>query len=461
MTEIKLTPSDPRDNFGRLKIQAAIDEANGRDETAILIPRGETFAPGEYTRDNLVIDSYGPPELPLPKCVKRLGDSGFGLRLREPRENLVIGALDLRAFRMNINFEFSRQAPADAFIREVTVRGTLVAGSRSGGSSDSSGMYFYKVKGLNFIDVCFDDNGDESYKNAEDDERDHNLYVTGHCQDVTARRCVTMRSRDGLQLGPGGLIEECISFNNFIGFEPVRLANKAPQPVEIVMRRNIIIGAHYWGMSLGYCRTLVMEDNLFLDPKGVSDRETRAVHCYDGWRSHMQKLQLSGNRVRGFDLVEDLDFDFAELAGVRIEVSDGDCDFIRDNWGRSVGHASVLASLPGVGAPPPSGGDDGPIIVQPPPEEEEPTREQLLTRVADLQAQLTHCEAEVKRLAIERDNVITQNKQLVKANDQLTAQLSAIEMDHARVAADRSAAYAVLDGVHRNINGFLYGEEGT
>src|SRR5690606_38710600 len=143
----------------------------------------------------------------------------------------------------------------------VLVRGVIVRDGHASGSEyteRSSGIYAAKVKGLVVEDSIFDRNGWAGIA-SDRDKYSHNVYFTDDCGPVVIRRTVFSRgSAAGVQLRPGGVIEDSLIYGNAIGGYAAR--------ADSVIRRTIFAGnrQHFGVGSTEEPVNLVFEDCIFL-----------------------------------------------------------------------------------------------------------------------------------------------------------------------------------------------------
>ncbi|MEM7625853.1 MAG: right-handed parallel beta-helix repeat-containing protein [Planctomycetota bacterium] len=84
----------------------------------------------------------------------------------------------------------------------------------------SSGLYAEYIKGLTLEDNVWDHNGwAENVGGAKRTKFNHNIYIQADCTGVAVRRdIITRGSAHGLQVRPGGTVEDCLFVRNPLAF---------------------------------------------------------------------------------------------------------------------------------------------------------------------------------------------------------------------------------------------------
>lgn len=166
-----------------------------------------------------------------------------GVRWLRATEGLTIDDCYFDSYHNALNI----QDYEDKGVRNVTIRGCVIVDSYSdnaGGGGHSNGMYVSKVDGLLIEDCVFDHNGwNPQAPGSSADIYQHNLYIQYNNKNVTVRRNIFMRaSSHGVQLRPGGLLEDNFFFRNPIALLIGSDQNTVnPGQVEGTIRGNVIL----------------------------------------------------------------------------------------------------------------------------------------------------------------------------------------------------------------------------
>ena len=231
----------------------------------------------------------------------RLGGIGFlgndaGIRIEDCK---------LSYFATAMVFQ-SNSEPSHGWMTEVTLHRNIIVGSYNhhdqqfGGHSQ--GIYAEYVKHLTLSENVFDHNGwQDSVAGAQRTKFNHNIYIQSNCADVVVRGNVIARgSSHGLQLRPGGVVEE----NLFVGNALALLLSGGDN----VARGNVIlqsddIGEDAWdwrgsGIGVDPCRSAVIEGNILSQKVGRADNMAAIDAEWKAWiTDEPYRLSVKGNRI--------------------------------------------------------------------------------------------------------------------------------------------------------------------
>ena len=310
MPTIKLTYTGQRIDLNETFKALAVVRMSD-DPVIIQIPRGSTLAPfNSEGRSHWRIVTYGTG--PRPRTARQSGDRDTGITINQACSDIGINGLDLTAFRINILLD----PGSTGFIDDVTLEDNLIADARSGGA-DAHGIFCDYVRGLRLIRNLFDDNGDETTEGANDDIRDHHIYMVGghdavkSCGEVYAEGNVYLNAREGGQYGGGGIWKDNIYLDNWGGPE-IREKNPSPTPVLLTMIGNTVVGVIKRGPFLHNLKYLTMRDNVIIckTPSDIAQRQAVGVSD-DGLPTSLPMI-ISDNYQRGFTQVKDPRFNFPQ-----------------------------------------------------------------------------------------------------------------------------------------------------
>ena len=211
------------------------------------------------------------------------------------------------AFKFPLVFQSSPEAgPA----RNITLRRNIVVDSFGHWDSKiaghSSGLFAKHIHHLTLEENLWDHNGwTPRVGGAGRTKFNHNIYVQTDCKDVAVRReIVTRGSAHGLQLRPGGVIENCLFVQNplafFVGLhESVVRDNVVLQAVDMGSKPDQRRGR---GIDVLPCLNVLVENNV-VSQKTSSALSAAAIHV--GWeKNNIEwlagrpfRVSVTGNKV--------------------------------------------------------------------------------------------------------------------------------------------------------------------
>ncbi len=191
-------------------------------------------------------------------------------------ENVLIEDLVVEYF--NVGFVF--QSNSDhGYMTGLEIRRSAIVNSY--GHWDSSigghaqGIYAQYVNGMVIDECVWDHNGwNPDVEGAVRTKFNHNLYIQNDCLNVTVKRSIISRgSAHGLQLRPGGVIEDNLFVGNALAF----FTGQHPS----VVRRNVILQSddmgsapgdeRGMGMEILPCEHVVIENNIVSQKVGSAE----------------------------------------------------------------------------------------------------------------------------------------------------------------------------------------------
>ncbi|HYF13593.1 MAG TPA: hypothetical protein VD971_00825 [Phycisphaerales bacterium] len=173
--------------------------------------------------------------------------------------NVLIEDCYFEAFSTNLSFESSTTdaspgAPAENWMRNVTIRRSVIVDAFAKTGSHSQGAYFSMVDGI-LIDECVvDHNGwSEVIPGKHSTIYNHNFYVQPNCDNVVIRNSITARaSATGIQMRG----RDMVAFNNLSLKNPLGITagHTLAQPYEGwtgAIRSNVVLDAADIGVQGG------------------------------------------------------------------------------------------------------------------------------------------------------------------------------------------------------------------
>ncbi|MEM1446310.1 MAG: right-handed parallel beta-helix repeat-containing protein [Planctomycetota bacterium] len=294
-----LSPQDPLRT-----IKTAYKKVGDGDGDTILLKAGDTFSGGigGFTKggksvdEPFLISTYGDGDRPI---IHTNGD-GFifappgvfvsnvvinGLYIlaneRTPEEdginwmsagkNITIQDTKIEGYKGAISFN----GPHPDSIQNVTFRRCIIVDSYSPDPKygHSSGLYMEDVTGAIMDECVFDMNGwNPEVRKAKRTKFNHNVYIQNTCVDINAYRTIFSRgSHNGLQLRSGGIIQDCLFYENALA------AFVAQKPS--LMEGNVVMRADDMdpndpdmfrgdGLEVLPCEHAIVRNNLILDKIG-------------------------------------------------------------------------------------------------------------------------------------------------------------------------------------------------
>ncbi len=314
---------DLNDIFGRNAIGTITDPH------IIQIERGSTLAPFNTNgRSHWRIETFGTG--PRPRLARQSTDPDWGIKIDRACINWAIKGLDMTAFRINILMD----PGSTGFIDGVTLEDNVITDARSGGA-DAHGIFCDYVRGLRLIRNCFDDNGDESVEGANDDIRDHHIYMVGghdgvkSCGPIYSEGNVYMNARDGGEIGGGGTWLDDVFIDNWSG-PRIREKNPSPTKVDMLLIGTTVVGVIKHGPFLHNLKSLTMRDNVIIckTPSDIAQRQ--AVGVSDAGLPTNLPMELSGNYQAGFTQAKDARLNFPQWTTTVPKLDKAE---IRRRWG--------------------------------------------------------------------------------------------------------------------------------
>ncbi|MEM8782645.1 MAG: right-handed parallel beta-helix repeat-containing protein [Planctomycetota bacterium] len=224
---------------------------------------GFLFAPAGAVVSNVVIDG-------LYILANARADHESGIVWYASGKNITLQDLKVEGGKNNLVF----QGPHEASIRNLTVRRCIIVDSWSHHKNGhSSGVYLDNIDTA-IIDECtFDHNGwNPDVRGANRTKFNHNVYVQKNCKNIDVFRSIFARgSHNGLQLRSGGIIQDCLFYENALA------AFVAQQPS--LMEGNVVMRSDDMdaedpqmfrgdGLEVMPCEHAIVRNNLLLDKIG-------------------------------------------------------------------------------------------------------------------------------------------------------------------------------------------------
>lgn len=258
--------------------------------------------------------------------TRAVDQSPLGIRWVRGSKDILLEDLYISSFKDNIIL----QGIGDGvWIENVRVNGCVVVDSWSSGSH-SQGLYARQVNGLQIENSVFIGNGFNFDMGANPTIFNHNLYIQHGNQNVEVRRnIIADASSHGIQLRPGGIIEDNLFLSNPINIWVSATEGMDQQGVTNIVARNLIMYGRdlspehprRFGIEVANLDGGVIEENiLYSAPDGSNgqalqikrDRGIRDVAIRSNWfidwngtiafqapssTSFVTGLEFVGNRV--------------------------------------------------------------------------------------------------------------------------------------------------------------------
>lgn len=251
---------------------------------------------GRSEKERMVIGAYGSGERPTLRTGNRNGFSAWhdakhdhlaidGLRFSangydgkngSPRgiaffgssEDLLLEDCSVEAYQTNLVFQGAPEGVGR--LKNVAIRRCVVVDAYSRGTENCAGLFVSSTDGLLVEECLFDRNGwRDDVPGTEPNWFRRNVYIQSSNTDVVVRGNIVART-DGMQVRPGGTVEQNLLLRNAIGI--LLGGGDPPVPGGVVgaVRWNVILDgndlqagqARGWGMNFENVREAKIEANV-------------------------------------------------------------------------------------------------------------------------------------------------------------------------------------------------------
>lgn len=194
---------------GRSESEMMIVGAYGDDPARPQIrPEGDTIALHLYGTEEISYTAF--VGLHIEPLNRADDQGGSGVRLLASSHDILFEDLYVSGFAGN----FILQEFSGSTISDIRLNGCIIVDAWSN-STHSQGLYAEGLDGLTIENCVFDHNGFNEGRNAEPTIFNHNLYIQNGTENVVVRgNIISNASSHGVQLRPGGIIEDNLFISN-------------------------------------------------------------------------------------------------------------------------------------------------------------------------------------------------------------------------------------------------------
>jgi len=187
--------------------------------------------------------------------------------------------------------------------QDVQLRRNVVVDSYSTTSNFAAGAYLYRCNGLLLEENLFDRNGwNESVAGSNPSWFLHNVYVHNENTGVIVRGNL-VAGCDGVQVRPGGTVEDNVFLRTAIALEFGLGTNPNVGGVSGVIRNNVVLdggdigstgpsqGYRGWGILIGNVTSSTIENNIFCNNVSGHGPRLLSVEAANGWNGNTRGLE--------------------------------------------------------------------------------------------------------------------------------------------------------------------------
>lgn len=227
------------------------------------------------------------------------GESSTGIRWLRRSHNILFEDLYVGGFKDNFTFTGGETTP----VENIRINGCVIADSWSA-TSHSQGIYASRVDGLTIENSVLTSNGFNQEQGVSGTIFNHNIYIQHGVKNVTVRNnIIADASSHGIQLRPGGVIEDNLFLKNsihiLISMDEGSVLGSSSNSV----RRNLIIYGkdispslpRRMGIDVGGIKGLVLSDNILFNPAGQANGH--ALFVSDHIEHGMRDVLIADNDI--------------------------------------------------------------------------------------------------------------------------------------------------------------------
>ena len=225
------------DKSGRSEAEIMVMGAYGDDTARPQIrPIGGATAIRMSGRDEQ-ISNIAIVGLHLEPLFRADGEGGPGVSMLKSSRHILFEDLFISGFKDNLKLqEFD-----GSIISDIRLNGCVVADSWST-TSHSQGLFAKGVDGLIIENCVFDSNGFNELRGASPTIFNHNMYIQNGTENVVVRRnIIADASSHGIQLRPGGILEDNLFVSNPLSILFGNGTAPTPGGVSGTVERNLIM----------------------------------------------------------------------------------------------------------------------------------------------------------------------------------------------------------------------------
>jgi len=219
----------------------------------------------------------------------------------ERSQGILVEDCMMQGYLHGLVFE---SVPAQPWWHEnVQIRRNVIVDSYSTTSTFAAGAYLYRCNGLLLEENLFDRNGwNESVAGSNPSWFLHNVYVHNENTGVIVRGNL-VAGCDGVQVRPGGTVEDNVFLRTAIALEFGLGTNPNVDGVSGVIRNNVVLdggdigtngpaqGLRGWGFLIGNITTLTVEKNIICNNTHGHGPRVFSIEAANGWSGNTRGVE--------------------------------------------------------------------------------------------------------------------------------------------------------------------------